>query len=175
MTQRVRDRTAQLSEVFGVGARRIRSSPTRTYAPFWARVDVGSFDECWPYTGYIDPNGYGGLTRHMKRDYAHRYAYEITIGPIPPDRELDHLCRNRACANPWHLDPVPHKINAWRGDRGRKSDCQRGHPFDETNTGWKVDGRRFCRECSRMHTRTDKYREKHRLYERERRRKAARR
>lgn len=74
-----------------------------------------------------------------------------TLGPIPEGLELDHLCRVSLCVNPWHLEPVTHKVNQERG-RGSVTHCKRGHPFDEENTAHRTNARlgktqRACRRC----------------------------
>ncbi len=68
--------------------------------------------ECWEYSG---PRRGGPGYRGHKKSYAHRYAYEQLVGPIPPKHDIDHLCRNRACCNPAHLEPVTRLVNLQRG------------------------------------------------------------
>lgn len=85
---------------------------------------------------------------------AHRFAYEDLIGPIPDGLQLDHLCQNSRCVNPYHLDPVTPRVNVMRsnnsaGINSRKTQCKRGHVFDETNTGINGRGHRFCLTCRR--------------------------
>lgn len=125
---------------------------------------------CWVWQGSIAPNGYGRMgigqrSRGTKRTvYTHRLSYELYVGPIPAGRELDHLCRNRACCNPGHLEPVTRRENTLRGDapallaqiNGAKTHCIHGHPFDEANTTLRHGGGRRCRACSReRHRRKD--------------------
>src|SRR5699024_2450602 len=69
--------------------------------------DRGYKTPCWIWQGRIDPKGYGRLGWTL----AHRLVFEREVGPIPPERELDHLCRERSCVNPEHLEPVTHKEN----------------------------------------------------------------
>lgn len=106
---------------------------------------------CWRWLRYVDPSGYGRVGRNQA---AHRKTYEALIGPIPPGLVLDHLCRNRACVNPAHLEPVTERDNILRGESPsarlyRQTHCKRGHPFDPGNTYRAPDGSRVCRMCQR--------------------------
>lgn len=91
-------------------------------------------DGCWVFTGSRNVKGYGriGIRRpgHGRSILAHRLAYELAKGPIPEGLEVDHLCRNRACVNPDHLEAVPHITNVRRGSRATSPTCIRGHAFD---------------------------------------------
>lgn len=107
---------------------------------------------CWQWTGYLMPNGYARLSVHGERQYAHRVAYETLRGPIPDGLVIDHLCRNRGCVNPHHLQPVTQRVNVLRGAsqaaaRARQTACLRGHPFDAANTYVAPNGTRKCRRC----------------------------
>lgn len=89
---------------------------------FWRHVVQDG--DCWLWTGILNWLGYGYVarqpepgSRNFVRIVAHRYAYEDLVGEIPAGLELDHLCRNRACVNPDHLDPVPHRVNMQRVPR----------------------------------------------------------
>lgn len=81
---------------------------------------------CWEWTGTISREGYGRKTIRVsgrrRSEYAHRWMYQAKIGPIPAGAELDHLCRNRKCVNPAHLEAVSHLINATRGAATKISD-----------------------------------------------------
>lgn len=114
------------------------------------RVQVG--DGCWEWTGAHDPKGYGCIDIDDKKPKAHRLVYEILVGPVPEGLELDHLCRNKGCVRPKHLDPVTHAVNMERAAPyiPVKSHCPRGHPYDEANTYIAPgSGSRMCRTCRR--------------------------
>lgn len=106
-------------------------------------------DGCWFYKGRKDDKGYGAVTVYPNMERrAHRVVYEALVGPIPEGLSIDHLCRNRGCVNPEHLEPVTHLENVRRGYWG-KNHCKHGHDYDVENTRW-WRGRRFCRECDRI-------------------------
>jgi hypothetical protein len=123
-------------------------------ARFWPKVDKTG--ECWEWLAGKDRCGYGQFSIARKHRGAHRVSWELTTGPIPEGLQLDHLCRNRACVNPAHLEPVTYTVNYLRGEgvgarNLRKTACPRGHALDEANTFIKVkrNGRieRNCRTC----------------------------
>lgn len=131
-------------------------------AGFWHLVGTQdrtySDDECWPWRGPNIPSGYGRFVSRDGNVAAHRHAYVLTNGPIPDGLVVDHLCRNRACVNPDHLEPVTHRTNILRGvgtgaTNALKTHCSKGHPFSGENlvirkSRWG-DGRRSCRQCER--------------------------
>jgi hypothetical protein len=107
--------------------------------------------ECWDWVGYINDAGYG-LFRPVDRTRvrAHRWCWEFFNGPIPEGLELDHLCRNRRCVNPWHLEPVTHRVNMSRAV-WRKPEvlCGRGHVVAD-DAYVTPAGKRVCRLCRRV-------------------------
>ncbi|EPH40345.1 HNH endonuclease signature motif containing protein [Streptomyces aurantiacus] len=119
---------------------------------FLARL-IGTDSGCWQWTGHIAANGYGQFWLDGRTQYAHRVAYTAVRGLIPAELELDHLCRNRACANPDHLEAVPHRTNVLRGvgfcaHKARQTHCIHGHAFTTANTYRDpANGTRKCRTC----------------------------
>ena len=113
------------------------------------RLDLGP---CWTWTGCKDKHGYGNFSVNNSGRRVHRIAYELVRGKIPAGLTLDHLCRNRACPNPFHCEAVTLEENKRRGFspcaiHARKTHCKRGHVFDATNTILEEHGRR-CRKCT---------------------------
>lgn len=120
------------------------------------RLDSG----CWQWTGFIDKAGYGrirdGHGRAGESLYGHIVSYLIHCGPIPSNYELDHLCRNRWCVNPDHLEAVPHRINALRGEAPtvklhRLGRCKNGHEINAQNTCFRRGTKKvvYCKICRR--------------------------
>lgn len=118
---------------------------------FLAKVDVTD-EGCLRWTGTVLPNGYGHFRGDLSQmTLAHRFAYETFVGPIPRGLHIDHLCRNRLCVNPAHLEPVTCRENALRGEAptvalhlaGR---CARGHT-DFVTLVSEGRTRRICRTC----------------------------
>lgn len=132
-------------------------------ARFWSKIDRTSDAGCWLWQASVRPDGYGQLWhRDAQRPIvAHRWAYLALVGPIPEGLELDHLCRNRTCVNPAHLEPVTTRENLRRGvgfggTNARKTHCYRGHPLDGENVvmTWAGDHwTRTCIECRRQRQR----------------------
>ena len=130
----------------------VPSWPERLWMGF-VRSDSG----CWEWAGAISRQGYGSLGRGGKKVYAHRAMYELLVGPIPDGLELDHLCRNRKCVNPSHLDPVTHAENTRRAAAGI-THCPHGHEYTVENTAYTSKGWRRCRACGRERARQYKKR-----------------
>lgn len=158
----------------GVAGPKDRSLPRMTAEQsFWRHVDVSGpvpeahpeMGRCWQWTGGLS-HGYGVVNGDKHRDGAHRFSYELHVGPIPDGLDIDHLCHqppcpggdecpHRSCVNPDHLEPVTRGENLLRspltvpGRNERKTHCPAGHPYDEKNTRIERDGGRKCRACGR--------------------------
>jgi hypothetical protein len=120
---------------------------------FWEKVHQTA-DGCWEWTAGNSGNGYGRIWVDGSKRAAHRVAYEAIVGPILPGLQLDHLCRNRGCVRPCHLEPVTPRVNTLRGvtlgaANAAKTACPQGHPFSEANTHTEPTGKRRCRTCRR--------------------------
>lgn len=120
---------------------------------FWASVEKTS--TCWLWTKKLNPAGYGQFYAGViyqrgsaGKTYAHRYAYELMVGPIPQGYDIDHLCRVRNCVRPDHLEAVTHRENMLRGDTiaarmAARTHCNHGHELDAVGpTG------RYCSTCT---------------------------
>jgi hypothetical protein len=126
------------------------------------RPDLGS---CWIWNGNVakhsnpkDPrSGYGRfLIGPKKYAQAHRYAYELLVGPIPTGLVIDHLCMVKRCVNPAHMEPTTRAENTRRARphdgptaNVNKATCPQGHLFDASNT-YMWQGARYCRICRRL-------------------------
>jgi len=116
---------------------------------FFKKADTTG--QCWNWLGSKYKNGYGKLGRAGVM--AHRIAYELTRGHVPETMCLDHLCKNRQCVNPDHLEIVSLVENVMRGDsqfakNARKTHCKHGHEFTAKNTYIHPKrGSRLCRVC----------------------------
>lgn len=152
------ERTEWAKALCGMHYQRVRNtgSPHRPKPTveerFWAKVDKSG--ECWLWTGYIMPNGYGfwGYGHPVAtKTTSHRFAYELTNGPIPDGLHIDHLCRVRACCRPDHLEAVTQAEN---NHRTRGTHCIRGHAMTDDNvyTGPRGEYRQ-CLSCMTLRNR----------------------
>lgn len=121
-----------------------------------ARVEGVAIDgECWVWTGARDKaSGYGRVQFEKQCRYTHRLFYELLAGPIPPGMQIDHLCRNRACCAPHHMEPVTPLVNTHRGSgNASRTRCPEGHQYAGENLRLWTDKRgytrRVCRQCNR--------------------------
>jgi len=119
---------------------------------FWGKVDASG--DCWTWTASQAGGGYGWFASAKGRSTpAHRWSYEHLVGPVPDGLDLDHLCRNRLCVNPDHLEPVTRAENMRRApwdvgkQKAAKTHCPRRHPYAGDNLLIDSAGRRRCRRC----------------------------
>lgn len=136
---------------------------------FWSKVDRSRGpNECWPFLGAKNEQGYGLFSSGQRMMRAHRYSYVIEHGK-EPHGVIDHICHNgtecpggpqcrhRRCVNPSHLEDVTLQENIARGrageypsNRGPRADaCHRGHAFDAENTYITPRGHQDCKACAR--------------------------
>lgn len=123
---------------------------------FWMKVQ--KTPTCWNWTGQIEQSGYGLFYYDGKIRKAHRLAWAFSGLELPPYVNgqlcLDHLCRNKRCVNPAHLELVTERENILRGisivaKQARQTECKHGHPFNEENT-YRLNGGRLCRACNKV-------------------------
>jgi hypothetical protein len=111
-------------------------------------------DGCWEHVAPRNHKGYVRITFGSRLDgsaspqYIHRLSYAEFVGDLDPELTIDHLCENKACWRPDHLEQVTNAENKKRGG-DRMTHCRRGHPRNEVNTYVKADGKRQCRPCKR--------------------------
>lgn len=125
---------------------------------FWAKVDIRSPEECWPWKPKTGRNGYGlanlvTINSKLHRIAAHRAALMLSDVPVAVDEVVDHVCRNRACCNPSHLRSVTPRVNALENsssicvENAAKTHCIHGHELPKTTNKY---GKRQCLVCRKI-------------------------
>lgn len=146
--------------------------PTPAVDRFAPKVALAA-SGCMEWIGSITAGGYGTFIAEAGREVkgetlAHRWSYEYHVGPIPAGLDIDHLCRNRRCVNPDHLEPVTRAENIRRAT-ALITHCPQGHLYDEANTAVNAQGHRKCRTCmaardrARRHIKNARRREARRI------------
>lgn len=125
-------------------------------ATFWERVAIDMYDDdaCWPWKARLEPSGYGRFWVRNKTYLPHRVAWALQHGGTSCELTIDHVCKNRACCNPAHLDLVTMRVNVLRGDgvtarNAVKTHCHRGHEFTPENTRFVPGKGRSCKQCDK--------------------------
>lgn len=129
-------------------------------ARFYEKIHIDKSSECWNWKGKPSSDGYGRMGIDYKVYLAHRVSYVLKYGEPPPHMVIDHVCRNRICINPDHLEVVSLEENIRRGvgpERMRESSdakaqrthCKNGHPFSGYNLSLN-DRQRLCKTCHRQ-------------------------
>ena len=127
---------------------------------FYSRIKKTS-DDCWEWQGGLYSNGYARCRFNGKEHLVHRWAYETFIAMIPDGLHCHHVCYNRACVNPQHLELRTNRDNIFDKDSAstalynmNKTHCKRGHEFNDHNTLVNKYGWRYCRTCHKERERS---------------------
>jgi hypothetical protein len=125
--------------------------PWRSLEQFLDKIRIAG-SGCWEWIGSCSTGGYGHFWIDGVCCSTHRLGYELWRGPIPYGLTIDHLCRNRRCLNPDHLEAVTHTVNVRRGlatgPQPKRDRCYRGHLFTSENTRLSPDGAQHCKLCA---------------------------
>lgn len=128
---------------------------------FWRKVDKRgqvpqlqpALGPCWEWMGTRTDRGYGVFKINGHNRRAHRVLWEDNCGALNNGIELDHLCQNRGCVRPSHLEPVTHSEHMSRSARARQTHCWRGHALADDNIRFNGGGSRVCKQCALLRER----------------------
>lgn len=142
----------------------------------YSRIEISLENKCWNYIGSVDKDGYGMFRLYDKTYRTHRLSYLLFKGEIPQNYVIDHICSNRKCCNPDHLEAVTNSENIKRGDTGKnnhqslKEYCPKGHKYTPENTYINPKGSRECMICKTANRQADRARnlEKYRELDKQR-------
>ncbi len=120
---------------------------------FVAKIDPTGNRGCWEWTASLSPKGYGKFRAGKKTMQAHRVSFALAGNTVPEGLQIDHVCRNRKCVNPEHLEAVTGKVNTMRGDtiparHAARTHCLHGHELTESNLVPSCPYRK-CLTCNR--------------------------
>lgn len=137
-------------------------------------IRINAKTSCWEWQKHVGAWGYPQIGIGSRKDgsrrivYAHRLSYETFVASIPAEYQVDHLCRNKCCINPLHLEAVTEAENIRRAGGGNvfgakqraKTLCPKGHEYSGRNLLLKKGGKRQCRACTVVSTRAWRARRK---------------
>ena len=145
-----------------VGVRYITKFGENIEDRIFDKTDIDLITQCWNFNGTPDKDGYGFTTFEYKTYKLHRFSHLLFKGEIPDGFVVDHLCKNRLCCNPEHLEAVSHSENMNRGNTGKnnhqslKEYCPKGHKYTPENTYNNPKGSRECRICKTNNRQADR-------------------
>ena len=118
-------------------------------------------DDYWLWQASFNACGYGIVGHNGRTWLAHKLMWHWVEGPVPKGNELDHICRNRACVRPSHLQAVTHKVNMRTSYQSLKTHCPKGHPYAGENLVININGGRICRTCRKVTMNAANWRRRH--------------
>jgi hypothetical protein len=127
-----------------------------TPAMFWAKVDKRGPNDCWPYLGSRNPDGYGRVMFNGKHTKSHRLAFVLSGGVIQEGHCVCHSCDNPPCCNPSHLRSATNRENLKERDLKRRhagtrrTHCPKGHKYTTQNTRFDKHNKRHCKVCEHI-------------------------